>query len=85
MLNSMRVHALNCNKSLNCPEAQASSLQTILRKVKDIPRLLARLADTPGGFKAADFQVLKESMSSLVALRDVLLQTFKVGKAVPHS
>ena len=53
-------------------------MQGILRKVKDVPKLLARLSDMPGGFKAADFQVLKESMSNLVALRDALLHAFRV-------
>lgn len=53
-------------------------LQSVLRKIKDVPKQLVRLSDMPGGFKACDFQVLKESMSYLVALRDVLLKSFQV-------
>lgn len=57
-------------------------LQTTLRKIKDVPKLLVRLSDMPGGFKAPDFQTLKESMAYLVALRDSLHQFFQVSMGI---
>lgn len=54
-------------------------IQGTLRKIKDVPKLLERLTDTPGNFKAADFQVLKESISNLIVLRDTLLNSREVN------
>jgi hypothetical protein len=53
-------------------------LQGILRKIKDVPRLLVRLSNMAGSFKAQDFQSLKESMANLVLLRDTLVTAHKV-------
>ena len=43
-----------------------------MKRIKDVPKLLQRLATMPGNYSAADFQGLKESISHLVMLRDTL-------------
>ena len=42
----------------------------LLKKVKDVPRILARLVNLPGNFKAQGFRLILESLSSLIMLRD---------------
>jgi len=53
-------------------------VQGVLRKIKDVPRLLLRLSNMAGNFKAQDFQSLKESMANLVVLRDTLVAAQQV-------
>jgi len=58
-------------------------LQGVLRKVKDVPRLLLRLSNMAGNFKAHDFQGLRESMANLVVLRDTLVNAHRVRRFRP--
>ena len=48
----------------------------LLKKVKDVPRILARLANLPGNFKAQGFRLILESLSSLIMLRDSMSDLF---------
>ena len=59
-------------------------LQGVLRKIKDVPRLLVRLSNMAGNFKADDFRGLQESMANLVLLRDTLIDAHRV-RTEPYS
>lgn len=59
-------------------------LQNILRKIKDVPKLLLRLQTMPGNFSGTDFQGLRESLANLLLLRDTLTALSQVHQTFPR-
>ena len=54
-------------------------MQSVLKKIKDVPKMLADLELQPGNFAAHQFQNLIDSLSNLLLLKQALTMVQQVS------